>query len=144
MWNQEISSRLLIKMLILVWRSLPRPSHPLLATVAARGACVPHCTGGLCHLFIYVLVVNPCLAGSITEPTMMAAHTSAEICLSCTFWNLWYVLGFFYPRSKEMVLELKLANTERCLVVLTCMSNQHVWLFKLTSNSFNGICFKLI
>lgn len=32
---------------------------------------------------------------------------------------------FIYPRSKEIVLELKPANMERCLVVLTCMSNQH-------------------
>lgn len=50
-----------------------------------RGACVPHCTGGLCHLFMHMLVTNPCLAGSITEPTMMAAHISGEIYLSYTF-----------------------------------------------------------
>lgn len=30
-----------------------------------------------------------------------------------------------YPRRKGIVLGLKLANMERCLVVLTCMSNQH-------------------
>lgn len=67
-----------------------------------RGTSVPHCTGGLCHLFMHMLVTNPCLAGSITEPTMMAAYISVEICLSYTFWKLWYgFLVFFIQEVKR-------------------------------------------